>query len=255
MKSYFIRFLQAELDLIREKNPRFSQRAFARKLNLDPSLLLALLAGRRVPTVKIAKKIVARLKIENPFLEEALLLSVVDPKYGAYESVAFPKLVEAGEDPCSWMDHAVLALVKAPPAKNSKSEIAKLLGVSTQELAPVLERMERQGILKQAGPCVVLLEEDSLRYKGVGNAALDKMQTEYIAKAAEVYQKDPTGRLQILGSTIACNEDRLNEAAKMTRAFVMKLVKFLEDKDSNVVYRINTQLFPVSTNYRKPEPK
>ncbi len=245
MRTYFIHFLESAYLRQREANPRFSKHAFARKLGLDPALLIALLAGRRKPTVKMAQKILSRMKLENPFQEEALILSVVAEKFSPSEGL--PQRTEKdGEYPSSWLDHAVQVLLKPSPHRNSKAEVAANLGVSQRQLAPVLARMERQGFLKQERHTVVLLDGGSYFYKGEGNKDLDKLQMEYIMKSIQAYDKNAEGPLKIMGTTFTCNPEKLTEGVKLIREFVWKLGAFLEDPNSKYVYRLNTQLFPLT---------
>src|SRR5580698_8295148 len=62
--SFYKTILEEELSRRAEVNPRYSLRAMARALGIEPGALSEILSGKRVPSYKMAQKILAALELE-----------------------------------------------------------------------------------------------------------------------------------------------------------------------------------------------
>ena len=69
LQNYFKDFLGAELDRRKQKNPRYSLRAFARFLDCDFSTLAKILKGERKMGQRVIKKLSAHFNITDEQLE------------------------------------------------------------------------------------------------------------------------------------------------------------------------------------------
>lgn len=75
-------FLTDELSHRKTRNPRYSLRAFARDLKVDPSFLSRLLSGKADPSVNLSVKIVQRLNLSD-VEKRRFIASIVDDRQRA----------------------------------------------------------------------------------------------------------------------------------------------------------------------------
>lgn len=75
--EFHLKMLKKEFERRQTSNPRYSLRAFARDLALDPGLLSRLMAGKRLMALSTAKRVTERLRLEEGearrFLQSAAL--------------------------------------------------------------------------------------------------------------------------------------------------------------------------------------
>lgn len=72
---FYILFLQEEFTRRKAVNFRYSLRAFARFLEVEPSTICRMFAGKQQISLKLARHLVNKLKIEEP--NKSLFLSSV----------------------------------------------------------------------------------------------------------------------------------------------------------------------------------
>lgn len=80
MAPFHISLLESELQRRKERNSRYSLRAFASFLGIDPSALSRMLSYKQELSIPIALQVLARLKL-SPEDEERFILSVAHEKY------------------------------------------------------------------------------------------------------------------------------------------------------------------------------
>jgi plasmid maintenance system antidote protein VapI len=74
MTSEIYNIISSEYKRIKSKNPSYSLRAYAAKLQIPPSALSEILNGKRSITDKMAKRIVGRLNLSKS--KQAILLEL-----------------------------------------------------------------------------------------------------------------------------------------------------------------------------------
>jgi transcriptional regulator with XRE-family HTH domain len=84
--SYFIDVLNADLSKRKQKNPRYSLRAYARFLGLDPSTLSRILAGKQPPSITVVRKLLRKLGL-SPLENRKLVTSVAEDAKARIEAL------------------------------------------------------------------------------------------------------------------------------------------------------------------------
>ena len=76
-ESFYRYCLNTEFTRRRENNPQYSLRAFSRSLGFDASVISQVLAGKRVPSLKTAKRLAEALKLST-FEKERFFVSLAE---------------------------------------------------------------------------------------------------------------------------------------------------------------------------------
>src|SRR3954470_9427897 len=76
---YHVRYLRKELERRKQKNPRYSLRAFASNLDLDASALSRILNGKQEIALSLCVRLVRKLKLSDEELS-LFLASVAEDK-------------------------------------------------------------------------------------------------------------------------------------------------------------------------------
>lgn len=63
--EFHLKLLKKEFERRQGANPRYSLRAYARDLALDPGLLSRLMTGKRLMAISTAKRVAERLKLDD----------------------------------------------------------------------------------------------------------------------------------------------------------------------------------------------
>lgn len=228
------------------RNPSYSLRAFARSLELDSSTLSALLRGKRPLTPKAAQKIIRALEIEDPALARELLLGSL----GATEeaSPGYAELaIEAAEVISSWEHYALLSLLETDNIRRNLRTLAKRINLPTGVVLDCLSRLEKLGLVRRRGEEWELTGKNMATPANVPNTAFREMHRQHIQMAIQSLEKDSIHVRDVSGITMAVSSAKLPEARKMIQDFRRKLAAFLEDSPRDSVYRLNVQLFPLSS--------
>ncbi len=143
----FRHFVQAEIAHRCAKNPRYSLRALARTLALDPATLSQLVRGKRRMTPRTIRRIGAALGLP-PEEIEAYVRFEETPRGGLRTlddlEKDFAALVE------EWQHHAILELTTLAEFRPDTRWIARVLDTPADKVNVALQRLTRLGLLKMA---------------------------------------------------------------------------------------------------------
>lgn len=232
------------------KNPQYSLRAFARALDMDPSTLSAILRRKRTLTPKTARRLVEKLDIASPAHAQTLLLSVIEP-IGASVPEYDEFALETAEMISSWEHFAILAYFETNAKKRDVRSIALRLRLPQPVVIEALHRMQKIGLVEEVKTEWKLKSKNFATPSNVPNAALREANRQMVLKAAESIDLFDVEQRDVTGITFAADSKRLKEAKTMIKDFRRKLVDFLENGDSDQVYRLNIQIFPLTVEEGK----
>jgi uncharacterized protein (TIGR02147 family) len=107
--------------------------------------------------------------------------------------------------------------------------------------------MTRLGLVVQQGDAWLDTGKNLTTPSSVPSAALRGAHRQYMVKAIDSLEKDPIDLRDMSGITMAISSKKIPEARKLIQDFRRRLCAFLEDGDKDAVYRLNVQLFPLSS--------
>ena len=237
--------LQEELVTRATKNPSFSARAFAKKLDIGTSSLTQIINGKRPLTDKMCKKISERLGYSP---DEVSALMRIAPE--SNKPASFPNMtVDMFKVIADWYHYAILELTYLEHFKGDHKWIAKSLGITTHEVRAAVERLLRLDFLE--------ITEDNIWIDTLGDAnnpgneftapAMRKLQKQVLEKAIDALENVPYEERIQSSITLPVSRARAAEAKQKVLDFMNELDTFLrEDPEKDEVYNMSFSLYPIS---------
>ncbi len=143
--------LRGHLLEIQQKNPAYSLRAFASKLQLSPSALSEILNGKRRVSEQLAQKTLNLLGTDPR--DQSKILQLFKQRHSeiledSHESNYLELKSDQFQIISKWHHFAILSLAETKGFKASPLWIAKRLGIKVVEAENALERLERLGFIE-----------------------------------------------------------------------------------------------------------
>lgn len=243
--------LQAELARRCAGNPRYSLRAFARRLGVDHSTLSQLLRGRRALTRPAIERLGARLGLDAAAIET---YAAREPLWSALPGGRLAEMQQLTRDAASlvseWHHYAMLELVRLKSFRPDSRWVARVLGLTVDEVNVALQRLVRLGLLEMRGERWVDRSGDTTAsLVEFGERAVERLFAQVSALAAAALREVPAGLREHSSTTLAVRSARVPEALERIARFRRELVAFLEEGGSerDDVYQIEIGFFPVTT--------
>lgn len=228
--------LQNQLTNRCRSNSRYSLRAFAKTLQLDPSSVSQILSGKRNASPQMMEKICA--KVGWPLSYHPQQKSNAD--YFLLTQDAFAAISD-------WYHYAILDLTLTKGFKSDTGWIARKLGISHSEAQIAVERLKRLGMLVEERKILKKGKSHYANYTpGQTSEAHREYQRQILRKALEAVDTcDPEDK-DITCITIAANPKKLEAAREKIKKFRRDLCAFLEDGTGETVHVMAVQLFPLT---------
>ncbi|MBI3406181.1 MAG: TIGR02147 family protein [Acidobacteria bacterium] len=244
-------FLQQELARRCAKNPQYSLRAFARQLGMDHSTLSQVLRRKRALTPEVIRKLGARLR-----LDRASVSSFVEHErqFGAGPSSAQREVQQLTHDTVNlvsdWYHYAILELVRLKEFRPDTRWIARVLGITTDEVNVALQRLIRLGMLdmRSRKEWVDSSGDTAASFDDFTHAAIQHLSEQVRKLSLSAVRGVPAGYREHSSTTLAVSTVRLPEALERIARFRRELAGLLErDAERDDVYQLEINLFPVTT--------
>jgi len=257
-ESYYKTILEEELAKRVERNPRYSLRALAKALSLEPGALSQVLSGKRVPSYKMAQKILAGLDLA-PDQEEKFLGSLakthqsrglerVSPAFKNIKARTTPKdlSLDLFRVIGDWQHYAILMLTYIEDFENNPKWIASQLSISEVEAKLAIRRLLDLELLKEENGTIMCWDGHfTTADKTVTNSALKRHQKQVLEKSQFSLENDPIEKRSHTSMTMAIDPKKIPEAKKLIEEFTNKMSSLLESGKRLQVYEFNVGLFPV----------
>lgn len=234
-------------------NPRYSLRAFARSLKIEPSALSKLIHGKRKITYSMFNHLCQNLDLTTEFVKKfsSPNESMFDDHNldSSYQTLTLDTFQVISE----WYHYAILELTKIKNFKPDSKWIANSLGITPSEVQMAKKRLIRLGFLEvdTRGQW----HDKSGNITTVGNAitnnAFKKLQKQVLEKAISALETIPLDQRNQSSVTIAVDQDLIPEIEDKIKKFRRQLTQYIEFKgNSTAVYHLSISLYPI-TNLSK----
>lgn len=237
-------FLEAQ-----KRNPQFSLRALAKKIQIGPSAASEILSGKRKISKEMADKILTQLGCD--YLEKIRLLNLFEPDIkdkSFIESHSLKLTADQYHLIGDWYHFAILSLAETVDFKADPLWIAKRLAIKLPEAEIALERLNRLGLIEwsRIKKTIRLTQKQITTSDEVSSQAIHKSHLNDLELAKKSMDQDLIDHRDFTSMTLAIDIEKLPQAKKMIREFYAKLSGFLESGNKNEIYKLNIQLFPLS---------
>jgi uncharacterized protein (TIGR02147 family) len=262
-EAYYKSILEEELAKRAEKNPRYSLRAMARALRLEAGALSQILTGKRIPSYKMAQKILAALDLtpdqQNLFLgslaksHQSRGLERMNPLFKKTKHAAVPKdlSIDLFRIVGDWYHYAVMMLTYVEGFDANPKWIASQIGISPLEARLAVKRLLDLGLLKEErGTLTCFSGHFTTADKQLTSAALKRHQKQVLDKSIFSLENDPIEERSHTSMTMAIDPKRISEAKKLIEDFTNKMSELLESGKRLQVYEFNIGLFPIQKTRR-----
>lgn len=249
-------WLGAELKRRQRVNPSYSLRGFALALELSPSFLSKVLAGKKNLSPQKAVQVAEQLQLSDAershFIrwvqEQSAGESVREAlewqpeSEGRAESAARLEL-DSFQVISDWHHYALRELVETRGFRAEPVWIAARLGIRSEEASDALERLIRLGMIRREGG--KWRKADALVFtpSGTPSSALRHHHSQMIQKAREALESQPVSERDITGITIPTDPARVDAVREEIKRFRRRMTKLLESSRPSEVYQLNIQLF------------
>jgi len=236
-------------------NPRYSLRAFSKKVGIHFATLSAILNGKRIVSRKIATRIAESLAMDPQERAELLALfpepktksknqlTHADAKKAKYVRLNESQMRAAGE----WEHFAVMSLLQCSEFESSVAWIAKRLSIPASRAQSVLEHLLELGLLSLDGVGnYQQIPENFSTYDQHDHEIIRKSHEQTLDLARASLHRDAVEVRDFTSVTVPVNPMKIREAKELIRKFQDDLCDLLEDGNKSEVYRLSIQLFPLT---------
>lgn len=244
---------------LRLRNPSFSLRAYAKKLDLSSGALSDILNGKRRVSRKVLKKLIERLGIDDEAkiqIMNQFERNQLDTHLGKAPPSQFLRIsADQFRSIADWYHYAILSLMNTDDFQSDHLWIADRLGISNQVAEQAVERLMRLGMIS-------VDESGSFRRSApnfetsddVANISIRQAHMQNLELAQKSLDQHDVAIRDFSFFTMAVSAERLPRAKAMIRRFQEELAAEFSNGSKDEVYRLSTQLFPL-TCMEKPEKK
>jgi len=232
-----VQYLQDELRRRKDRNPRYSLRAMATHLQLDPSTLSHILKRKRKLTATYREQILDNLGIKDPRLIERFTGS-------DFKNIGLEEFSLIAD----WEHFAIMAVLKSGGRGLAIKEVATALEIPIARATSCMRRLANLGyVLQSAKNRWILQIQNTATVTDIPHEALRECHRQYIQKAFTAIEEQSVEKRDITGVTLSLPTNRLPEAKKMIADFRKKFCTAFESEGrSDEVYRLNIQLFKLA---------
>jgi uncharacterized protein (TIGR02147 family) len=239
-------FLQEELVERLKSNPRYSLRAFARALKVDPSLLSKILRGKRRISRQLLPQLVQRLDLSPAEAERYLATDGhTQSATASYKQITLDHFHLISD----WYHYAIFELVSVKGFCRDFRWIARALGITVPEAQAAVERLFRLGLLKEDAEGGWQQSESNITTIGseYTATALRRMQKQILEMGIVALENTPVEERDQTAMTMAIDSSLLPEARKRIKRFRRELCDLLQkDRPRDGVYHLAITLYPVA---------
>lgn len=257
----FKHYLKNELTSRIDKNSRYSLRAFSKALEIDIGALSQIISGKRLLSLKKAKKIIEKLDLEI-IEKDKFLKALANEHKLKKKSRLNPELRKIAKESSSnkvssknlaidqfavisnWYHYAILELTQVDDFKYNESFIAKRLNISQIEVKLAIERLIKLELLElQNGKLIRTDGQIITSDRHLTSAAHKKRQKQILEKSIFALENISIDKRNHTAMTIAIDPKLIPQAKEKINLFINELSEFLESGQKKNVYELTVNLF------------
>lgn len=248
------RFIKARFEDKLRANPRYSLRAFANFLKIDPSTLSQLMSGKR----PLSKKYINKFADCFDFSEEQFI-EVCTGKKKILKNKFNDLSIDMFTSISDWHHDAILELTHLKNFKSDIKWVAEKLGINYNQAKLAIDRLLKLELLEMNpdGSWTDANKNNLVSFdKKTTNTALKKYQKQLLDLSKKSIDEDRRGESRDHTSFIfSMDKSILNEVHKKIKDFEVQLINFVDANSKNVnhIQALQFSSFPILkiTNNKK----
>lgn len=260
------KILHAAYETKAERNPKYSLRAFARDLDVDPGQLSHIFKGTK--NLSLQKALSLAGKIAQTPLEKSLFYSCVELAHAPDQMAADDirkkitgiiaglknRSVNVNEDEfdtiSDWYHFALLELAGVKGFDCDADSASNYLKISKVEAVSGISRLFRLGFLEKIGSVYRKVRPITTTTE-IPSIALKSFHQQMIGKASRALFEQSIHRRYISGITLKLPPEKLIEFKRLINEHekqIHELARVYRDDPAAEVYQYNTQLFSLKAD-------
>ena len=245
--------MQKFLD-IKAKNPSFSIRALALRLDMQPSATNEILKGERRVSRKIAERIANKLSLDPSERADLLrdfpekLKRNTSSRRSRDEDLQALKLTSDQFGLISdWIHFAILSLIRVKDFKSDVAWIANRLNVTENEARKAISRLLHLNLIYVDELGVMSRTSSPVRTSDdVLDLSIQHMHMNDMDMAKVKLQELGVAQRDFTNFTFPANSKNMSRAKEIIRKAQDDLEELMDDENSQDVYRVCMYLFPLT---------
>jgi uncharacterized protein (TIGR02147 family) len=242
--------LQKKLSELQIAHPKYSLRAFSRKVGLNPGALSGILNGKRNVSSKLAERIAERLLLDPQERSELFshfrLLryqgerTQKTPEYRTLSAAQFKITSE-------WEHFAVLSLLRTKEFKSETTWIAGRLCLTVSRTREVIGRLIEVGMIQLDAEGNLRRSHSQYRTTDdIADVSLKRSHLQSLELAKRSLEQNAVSERDHTWVMFAMDPKKLSMAKEKIRRFQDELAELVETGDQTEVYRLSMHFFPLT---------
>ena len=270
MDCFYRNVLKVELGRRKSSNPNYSLRAFARDLDVSPSVISRALHAEREISASTARRLVVALKLSEA--EAELFFNSVSEEAKKFVKKRNNLLGKAPDEPnpeswglisnenfpaiASWKSYAILEGLGLSD-RRSLGEICQSLGISEEEGRVILSRLVQEGLVVEKPEGGFEKKRKFTRMANIfeSSESLRGHQAEFLEHSRRALETVPIENRVHMTAMLAIDPQKVDRARLMIDEFIKKLSDVITVHPQKEVYWLGCSLIPVSISPRENSDK
>lgn len=233
-------WLREQLHSRKEKNPNYSLRSFAQKLDMDPSSLSQIMNAKRNISADLIRRTEKVLDIDF-FTELPHLMKERATDYLHLPAGLFPHISH-------WYYIAILEMTLMKNFSADPIAIAERLNISEEDVSTAIQHLKKIGLLKNHLGKLKKTNHNITNYKeGETSEAHKIFQKQILHRALNAVDSVEMERKDITSIIFPMDVKKIPHAKKLIKKFRKEMNELLDDGNGTDVYSLSVQLVPMTT--------
>lgn len=229
----------------KQKNFRWSQRAFASKIGLSSGALSEILKGKRLLSLQLKKKISAKLQLSPA--EESIFFQEELPNHLKAHRLEYFKLSDDQFHLISdWWHYAILNLINTKGFKPQITWISQRLALEEKTVGEAWDRLLRLELIKKNGKSFIRTYKRLDTSDDLVNISIQKSHLQDLEKIEESITNVPVQYRDHSSMTVVINQKSIAKAKELIRLFQDRFSEEVEVDSGDEVYKLSVAFYPLT---------
>ena len=240
-QQHYQQALNQQFQNLKERNPRFSMRSFAKKLGLSIATLSEVMSGKATLSERRAIDVIEKIGL-SPELENQLLMMLKQPPRHRAEELP----TEVYSSVSSWQARALLFACQEHFGK-SEDQLRNDLGFSSKEIEEIVSQLVSENLLTRDHQGLLFRPKKILKTTdGISNESVRQMHHENLKSAAAALDTLPVDERDFTFVHLSIHPKDLDKVREEIRHLHARILTFHQDSAESISFQVAVQAYPMS---------